>query len=158
MPPSKLFLAPQGSRHHLQTTTPFATSPPSFVFLMSSLKIHPTTLVANIKNCVLIQLDDEGTHFNTWCTLFKLHYIVVLILLKTTLFPVTIPKHPLPIPNGNVLTISFRLGFMPLLLLIVLKMLFILMILPKMHGIAFYKIFKITKPLAFFISKLNSMI
>ncbi|XP_057528308.1 uncharacterized protein LOC130807045 [Amaranthus tricolor] len=47
--------------------------PPSFISLMSSPKIHPATLVTNIKNCVPIQLDDEGTHFNTWCTLFKLH-------------------------------------------------------------------------------------
>lgn len=39
---------------------------------MSSPKIHPATLVINIKNCVLIQLD-EGAHFNTWYTLFKLH-------------------------------------------------------------------------------------
>ena len=86
------------------------------------------------------------------------NFIVVLILLTITLFPVTTLKHPLPIPNDNDLTISFGLGFMPLLVLISLKVLFILMIMPKMHGIAFSKIFKITKPLAFCISKSNSMI
>ncbi|XP_057535360.1 uncharacterized protein LOC130813539 [Amaranthus tricolor] len=39
----------------------------------SPTKIHPTTLVTNIKISVSIQLDEEGTNFHTWVTLFKLH-------------------------------------------------------------------------------------
>ena len=41
--------------------------------MVSSTKLHPATLVTNIKTCVPIQLDDEGTIFNTWVTLFWLH-------------------------------------------------------------------------------------
>ena len=41
--------------------------------MASSSKIHPATLVTNIKTSVPIQLDDECTNFNTWVTLFKLH-------------------------------------------------------------------------------------
>ncbi|XP_057523869.1 uncharacterized protein LOC130803685 [Amaranthus tricolor] len=41
--------------------------------MASSTKLHSATLVTNIKTCVPIQLDDEGTNFNTWVTLFKLH-------------------------------------------------------------------------------------
>ncbi|XP_057550541.1 uncharacterized protein LOC130828593 [Amaranthus tricolor] len=41
--------------------------------MASSTKLHPTTLVTNIKTCVPIQLDDEGMNFNTWVTLFKLY-------------------------------------------------------------------------------------
>ena len=41
--------------------------------MASSKKLHPAILVTNIKTCVPIQLDDEGTNFNTWVTLFKLH-------------------------------------------------------------------------------------
>ena len=32
----------------------------------------PATLVTNIKTCVPIELDEDGTNFNTWVTLFKL--------------------------------------------------------------------------------------
>ena len=40
--------------------------------MASSTKLHPTTLVTNIKTCVPIQLDGEGT--TTWVTLFKLYF------------------------------------------------------------------------------------
>ena len=36
-------------------------------------KVHPATLVINIKTCVPIQLDEDGSNFHTWVTLFKLH-------------------------------------------------------------------------------------
>lgn len=48
-------------------------------FMASSSKIHPTTLVTNIKTHVPIQLDDEGTNFNTWITLFKPHCRAYLV-------------------------------------------------------------------------------
>ena len=41
--------------------------------MASPTKIHPATLVTNIKTSVPIQLDEEGTNFHTWITLFKLH-------------------------------------------------------------------------------------
>ena len=41
--------------------------------MASPSKIHPATLVTNIKSCVPIQLDEKGTNFNTWVTLFKFH-------------------------------------------------------------------------------------
>ena len=44
-----------------------------------SSKIHPATLVTNIKTCIPIQLDDEGNNFNTWVTLFKLHCRAYLV-------------------------------------------------------------------------------
>ncbi|XP_057529791.1 uncharacterized protein LOC130808330 [Amaranthus tricolor] len=39
--------------------------------MASSTKLHPATLVTNIKTCVPIQLDD-GLNHNTWVTLFQL--------------------------------------------------------------------------------------
>ena len=47
----------------------------SLNFIASSTKMHPVTLVTNIKTCVPIQHDEDGNNFNfnTWVTLFKLH-------------------------------------------------------------------------------------
>ncbi|XP_057543799.1 uncharacterized protein LOC130823181 [Amaranthus tricolor] len=39
----------------------------------------PATLVTNIKTCVPIELDEDGTNFNTWVTLFKLHCRAYLV-------------------------------------------------------------------------------
>lgn len=47
--------------------------------MSTSTKIHLTTLVAHIKTCILIQLDDKGTNYNTWVTLFKLHCRTYLV-------------------------------------------------------------------------------
>ena len=33
----------------------------------------PATLVTNIKTCIPIQLDEDGSNFYTWVTLFQLH-------------------------------------------------------------------------------------
>lgn len=49
-------------------------------FLVASTKIHPATLVTNIKNCVPLQLDEEGVNYNTWSTLFQLHCRVHLVI------------------------------------------------------------------------------
>ena len=115
---------------------------------MSSPKIHPPTLVTNIKNCVPIQLDDEGTHFNTWCTLFKLHCHAHLV--DDHIIAGDDSKTSSTDPEWQRLDDIVR----PWLYATIS----IPMIRPKMHGTAFYKIFKITKPLAFFISQPNSMI
>ncbi|XP_057543378.1 uncharacterized protein LOC130821607 [Amaranthus tricolor] len=40
--------------------------------MASPTKIHPATLVTNIKTSVPIQLDEDGSNFHTWVTLFKL--------------------------------------------------------------------------------------
>ena len=47
--------------------------------MASSIKIYPATLVTNIKTCFPIQLDEEGTNFNTWVTLFKPHCQAYLV-------------------------------------------------------------------------------
>ncbi|XP_021767512.1 uncharacterized protein LOC110731902 [Chenopodium quinoa] len=41
--------------------------------MAESRKIHPATLVNNIKSCIPITLDYKGKQFNTWSTLFQLH-------------------------------------------------------------------------------------
>lgn len=45
-----------------------------------STKIHPATLVTNIKNYIIIQFDEEGVNFNTWSTLFQLHCSAHLVV------------------------------------------------------------------------------
>ena len=49
--------------------------PPLFSLLSmaSPTKIHPATLVTNIKTSMPIQLDEQGTNIHTWVTLFKRH-------------------------------------------------------------------------------------
>ncbi|XP_057522600.1 NEDD8-specific protease 1-like [Amaranthus tricolor] len=58
--------------------------------MASSTKLHSATLVTNIKTCVPIHLDDEGTNFNTWVTLFKLHCRAHLV--DTHILPVDSSK------------------------------------------------------------------
>lgn len=48
--------------------------------MASSTTIHQATLVSNIKNCIPIQLDEEGVSFNTCSTLFQLHCSAHLVL------------------------------------------------------------------------------
>ncbi|XP_021733010.1 uncharacterized protein LOC110699804 isoform X2 [Chenopodium quinoa] len=43
-------------------------------------KLHPATLVTNIKTCIPIVLDYDGTQYNTWYTLFELHCRTNLVL------------------------------------------------------------------------------
>ncbi|XP_021753812.1 uncharacterized protein LOC110719218 [Chenopodium quinoa] len=43
-------------------------------------KIHPATLVTNIKTCIPIILDYDGTQYNTWSNLFELHCRTNLVL------------------------------------------------------------------------------
>lgn len=43
-------------------------------------KLHPTTTVTNIKSCIPVVLDYEGTQFNNWATLFKLHCRANLVI------------------------------------------------------------------------------
>ena len=71
---SYLFLAPQVCRpyHHFRHQI---LPPPLLVALsMASLtKMHPATLVTNIKTSMPIQLHEDGSNFHIWVTLFKLH-------------------------------------------------------------------------------------
>ncbi|XP_021732275.1 uncharacterized protein LOC110699088 [Chenopodium quinoa] len=48
--------------------------------MVDSSKIHPATLVNNIKSCIPIILDYEGKQFNTWSTLFQLHCRANLVI------------------------------------------------------------------------------
>ncbi|XP_059290258.1 uncharacterized protein LOC132043811 [Lycium ferocissimum] len=43
-------------------------------------KLHPATTVTNIKSCIPIVLDYEGSQYNNWATLFKLHCRVNLVI------------------------------------------------------------------------------
>ncbi|XP_021721018.1 uncharacterized protein LOC110688557 [Chenopodium quinoa] len=45
-----------------------------------SSKLHPATIVMNIKSCVPITLDYEGKQFNSWSTLFQLHCRANLVI------------------------------------------------------------------------------
>ena len=47
--------------------------------MASPSKIHPATLATNIKTSVPIQLDEDGSNFHTWVTLFKLHCRAYLV-------------------------------------------------------------------------------
>lgn len=47
---------------------------------MASTNIHLTTLVSNIKNCIPIQLDEKGVHYNTWSISFQVHCSAHLVL------------------------------------------------------------------------------
>ncbi|XP_060202936.1 uncharacterized protein LOC132631373 [Lycium barbarum] len=43
-------------------------------------KLHPATTVTNIKSCIPIVLDYEGSQYNNWATLFKLHCRANLVI------------------------------------------------------------------------------
>ncbi|XP_060212123.1 uncharacterized protein LOC132639707 [Lycium barbarum] len=43
-------------------------------------KLHPATTVTNIKSCILIVLDYEGSQYNNWATLFKVHCRANLVI------------------------------------------------------------------------------
>ncbi|XP_060170860.1 uncharacterized protein LOC132601815 [Lycium barbarum] len=43
-------------------------------------KLHPVTTVTNIKSCIPIVLDYEGSQYNNWATLFKLHCRANLVI------------------------------------------------------------------------------
>ncbi|XP_021755438.1 uncharacterized protein LOC110720693 [Chenopodium quinoa] len=47
---------------------------------MAEQKIHLATLVTNIKTCISIVLDYDGTQYNTWSTLFQLHCRTNLVI------------------------------------------------------------------------------
>uniref|UniRef100_A0A803LBK5 Uncharacterized protein n=1 Tax=Chenopodium quinoa TaxID=63459 RepID=A0A803LBK5_CHEQI len=47
---------------------------------MADQKIHPATLVPNIKTFIPIVLDYSGTLYNTWSTLFQLHCRTNLVI------------------------------------------------------------------------------
>ncbi|XP_060203046.1 uncharacterized protein LOC132631487 [Lycium barbarum] len=43
-------------------------------------KLHPATTITNIKSCIHIVLDYEGSQYNNWATLFKLHCRANLVI------------------------------------------------------------------------------
>ncbi|XP_057523982.1 uncharacterized protein LOC130803797 [Amaranthus tricolor] len=47
--------------------------------MASPTKIHPATLVTNIKTSIPIQHNESGSNFHTWVTLFKLHFRAHLV-------------------------------------------------------------------------------
>ncbi|XP_060211735.1 uncharacterized protein LOC132639296 [Lycium barbarum] len=68
---------------------PSSRPPPSspllrpFLLLISmadASKLHPATTVTNIKSCIPIVLDYEGSQYNNWATLFKLHCRANLVI------------------------------------------------------------------------------
>ncbi|XP_021727156.1 uncharacterized protein LOC110694287 [Chenopodium quinoa] len=54
-------------------------------------KLHPATLVTNIKTSIPIVLDYDGTQYNNWSTLFQLHCRANLII-DHIIKPVVDPK------------------------------------------------------------------
>lgn len=46
--------------------------------MADTAKVHPATLVTNIKACVPVTLDYDGTQYNNWTTVFKLHCRLVI--------------------------------------------------------------------------------
>ncbi|XP_021734819.1 uncharacterized protein LOC110701480 [Chenopodium quinoa] len=59
--------------------------------MVESSKIHPATVVTNIKACIPIVLDYDGKQYNTWSTVFQLHCRANLVLdhIKPPAKPVT---------------------------------------------------------------------
>ncbi|XP_060182055.1 uncharacterized protein LOC132611679 [Lycium barbarum] len=57
-------------------------------------KLHPATTVTNIKSCILIVLDYEGSQYNNWATLFKLHCRANLVI--NHILPLASPTVPPP--------------------------------------------------------------
>ncbi|XP_059281157.1 uncharacterized protein LOC132034820 [Lycium ferocissimum] len=48
--------------------------------MVDATKLHPATIIANIKSCIPIILDYEGSQYNNWATLFKLHCRANLVI------------------------------------------------------------------------------
>ena len=118
--------------------------------------MHPTTLVTNIKSCVPIQLDEDGTNFNTWVTLFKLHcraYLVDAHIVPDDFSKTSIIKDS----DWQHLYALFVLGFMVILVWLFSHPLFLPMIVLLMLGIVLRIIFKIIRHLIYFILNLNLM-
>ena len=114
-------------------------------------KIHPATLVSNIKTCVPIQLEEDGSNFHTWVTLFELHCSAHLV-----------ESHIAPEDSSNTSDSKDpdwkRLdGFIALLVPLFLRLLFVPKKVLIMLGLALGIIFKIIRLLVFFVSNLNSM-
>ncbi|XP_057523996.1 uncharacterized protein LOC130803811 [Amaranthus tricolor] len=63
--------------------------------MASPTKIHPATLITNIKTSNPIQLNKDGSNFHTWVTLFKLHcraHLVESHILPDDSSKVLVPK------------------------------------------------------------------
>ncbi|XP_060195146.1 uncharacterized protein LOC132624372 [Lycium barbarum] len=48
--------------------------------MVDASKLHPATTVTNIKSCIPIVLDYEGSQYNNWATLFKFHCRANLVI------------------------------------------------------------------------------
>lgn len=76
--------------------------------MAESSKIHPATLVNNIKSCIPITLDYKGKQFNTWSTLFQLHYRANLVI-EHIIPPPVDPSTKTTTPTPAELTFTQRL-------------------------------------------------
>ncbi|XP_060190504.1 uncharacterized protein LOC132619691 [Lycium barbarum] len=65
-------------------------------------KMHPATTVTNIKSCIPIVLDYEGSQYNDWATLFKLHCRANLVI--DHILPPASPTMPPPASAAEKLT------------------------------------------------------
>ena len=124
--------------------------------MASPTKIHPATLVTNIK----LVYQSNLMKIAPTLILGSLYsnFIVGLILWMVTFFLMTHLRHRLlKILNGNDLMTSFAHGFMVLLVHPFSNQLFVPMIVLLMLRLVLRTIFKIIKPLGFFILSLNLM-
>ncbi|XP_047314116.1 uncharacterized protein LOC124917891 [Impatiens glandulifera] len=65
---------------------------------MAENKVHPTTIVSNIKACIPITLDYEGKQYNSWSTLFQLHCRANMVI--NHIQPLTVnPSVAVPAPT-----------------------------------------------------------
>ncbi|XP_060185806.1 uncharacterized protein LOC132615256 [Lycium barbarum] len=62
--------------------------------MVDTSKLHPATTVTNIKSCIPIVLDYEGSQYNNWDTLFKLHCRANLVI--DHILPPACPTLPPP--------------------------------------------------------------
>ncbi|XP_060216958.1 uncharacterized protein LOC132644386 [Lycium barbarum] len=64
-------------------------------------KLHPATTVTNIKSCIPIVLDYEGSQYNKWATLFKLRCRANLVI--NHILPPASPTVPPPATAAKII-------------------------------------------------------
>ncbi|XP_047306424.1 uncharacterized protein LOC124909835 [Impatiens glandulifera] len=75
---------------------------------MAENKVHPATIVSNIKACIPITLDYEGKQYNSWSTLFQLHCRANMVI--NHIQPLTVnPSVAVPAPTESEKALTQRL-------------------------------------------------
>ncbi|XP_047306345.1 uncharacterized protein LOC124909741 [Impatiens glandulifera] len=75
---------------------------------MAENKVHPATIVSNIKACIPITLDYEGKQYNSWSTLFQLHCRANMVI--NHIQPLTVnPSVAVPAPKESEKALTQRL-------------------------------------------------